>query len=95
MGILAHFRDILVILEVSRYFLLFGVYFSYFGGSKGFFYILFSGFRGILELRNFVKWYLGLIVYLVKTQLILMLIEFNWVNTHLTQLIITRVWILF
>ena len=55
MGILAHFRDILVILEVSRYFLLFGVYFSYFGGSKGFFYILFSGFRGILELRNFVK----------------------------------------
>ena len=32
--------------------------------------------------------YLGLIGYLIKTYLTLVLIGFNWVNTHLTKLIV-------
>ena len=36
---------------------------------------------------------MGLIGFLVKTQLLLEFIGFNWVNAHLTQIIIGWVWV--
>ena len=60
MSIFGDFRDfggILVILEVSGYFWSLGVYFNYFGGSKGYFVLLVV--LGYFRVRQFVEIILG------------------------------------